>query len=70
MLFIFGLLKTLISVAWLLFTIAVLVTVWRDKTATTGSKVLWTLAVLFFPIVGPIAYLFFGKKGQIDQVTV
>ncbi|MEL6194064.1 MAG: PLD nuclease N-terminal domain-containing protein, partial [Bacteroidota bacterium] len=38
--------------------------------ATTGSKVLWTLAVLFFPIVGPIAYLFFGKKGQKDQVIV
>ncbi|MEM6764850.1 MAG: PLD nuclease N-terminal domain-containing protein [Bacteroidota bacterium] len=70
MLFIFGLLNTLITVAWLLFTIAVLVTIWRDKTTTGGTKALWTLAVLVFPILGPIAYLFFGKKGKVDKVTI
>lgn len=31
------------------------------STRTTGNKVLWALLIIFFPIVGLIAYYFFGR---------
>lgn len=30
--------------------------------ATTGAKVLWTVIVLLLPVVGLIAWFFFGPK--------
>lgn len=28
----------------------------------SGDKILWTLIIIFFPILGCIAYYFFGRK--------
>ncbi|NAZ36691.1 PLD nuclease N-terminal domain-containing protein [Rubellimicrobium sp. CFH 75288] len=30
--------------------------------ATTGAKVIWVLAILFLPILGFLAWLFFGPR--------
>ncbi|MEL7253946.1 MAG: PLD nuclease N-terminal domain-containing protein [Pseudomonadota bacterium] len=32
------------------------------STATTGKKVLWCVAILLLPILGFIAWLFFGPR--------
>lgn len=32
--------------------------------ASTGAKVLWILAILFFPLLGFIAWLIFGPKSK------
>ncbi|NBB83910.1 MAG: hypothetical protein GVY28_10950 [Alphaproteobacteria bacterium] len=32
--------------------------------ASTGAKVVWVLVVLFFPLIGFIAWLIFGPKGK------
>ena len=31
--------------------------------AATGTKVIWVLAILFLPLLGFIAWLFFGPRG-------
>lgn len=31
--------------------------------ATTGSKVIWTVLILIFPVLGLILWLIFGPKG-------
>ena len=31
--------------------------------AGTGTKVLWTLVILFFPVVGLLLWLMFGPRG-------
>lgn len=28
---------------------------------TTGNKILWALVIIFFPVIGLIAYYFFGR---------
>ncbi len=33
------------------------------SSASTGAKVLWTLGILIFPVVGFIVWLFAGPKG-------
>lgn len=36
---------------------------WRSKKRTTGSKLLWTLFILFAPCLGFILYFLFGYEG-------
>ena len=47
----------LIAVVWAFVQIA-------NSTADTGSKVLWGLFVFFFPLVGLIAWYFFGPRSR------
>ena len=32
--------------------------------ATSGTKVVWVLVIIFLPVVGFIAWLIFGPKGK------
>lgn len=58
----FSLLKILISLFWLLLTIGVLVSLWRNSKTKTSAKVLWTIGVLIFPILGPVMFILFGDR--------
>jgi Phospholipase_D-nuclease N-terminal len=51
------LLPTLIAIPLLIIWVLVLVDIIRRRDLGTGSKVLWALAALVFPIVGVIVYL-------------
>lgn len=33
--------------------------------ASTGAKILWTLGILFFPVIGFIVWLFAGPRGGV-----
>ncbi|TYB81984.1 PLD nuclease N-terminal domain-containing protein [Maritimibacter fusiformis] len=35
-----------------------------SSTAPTGTKVLWTLLVVFLPLVGFLLWIFLGPKGN------
>ena len=39
-----------------------LVDLFKRKHVTGGNKIIWALVVVCFQIVGPIAYLVFGRK--------
>ncbi len=34
-----------------------------NSNASTGAKVIWTLAVIFLPLLGFLAWLVFGPRG-------
>lgn len=34
-----------------------------QSAASTGAKVIWTLVIIFLPVVGLILWLIFGPKG-------
>lgn len=38
------------------------------SSASTAAKVVWTLAILFLPILGFIAWLLFGPRGSSVRV--
>ncbi len=35
-----------------------------SSTASTGTKVLWTVLVIFLPLVGFLLWIFLGPKGS------
>lgn len=59
-----SLFKFILSIVWLFLTIGVLINLWRDKAGSSGSKILWTLGILLFPILGPVLFLLFGARTE------
>ncbi|GAB4421662.1 MAG: hypothetical protein OHK0039_36750 [Bacteroidia bacterium] len=57
-----ALVKFLVSVFWLLLTIGVLYNIWRKSQQETLTKVLWTIGILIFPFLGPVAWIIFGER--------
>lgn len=51
----------LISLLILVIDILVIIDILRSN-KDTEKKVLWIIAVVFLPILGPILYYFVGKK--------
>ena len=57
-----GLLKFVIWAAWLLVTIGVLINIWQRSQQPVLGKVLWTVGILLFPFLGPLAWILFGER--------
>ncbi|PLW77336.1 PLD nuclease N-terminal domain-containing protein [Cohaesibacter celericrescens] len=55
----YGILGLLILIADIYAVIKIL-----GSGASTGSKILWTLGVLVFPLIGLIVWFFAGPKGS------
>ena len=58
----FSLLKILLSAFWLLLTVGVLISLWRNPQTSSSNKLLWTVGVLIFPILGPVMFILFGDR--------
>lgn len=54
------------SLLWLIHLVIVIVviTAIMKSAESTGSKVLWALIVLLFPLLGLIAWFFLGPRPQ------
>jgi len=52
----------LLGLIWLVIIIWAIIKV-ANSPAGTGSKVLWILILLFFPLLGLLAWLLLGPKG-------
>ena len=52
---------TIIALALWFFAIADIV---KGSLSGNKSKIAWLIAVIFFPILGALLYLFIGRKGQ------
>jgi hypothetical protein len=61
------LIATLIAIPLLIIWVLVLVDIIRRRDLGTGSKVLWALAALVFPIIGVIVYLVVRPPQAADQ---
>jgi Phospholipase_D-nuclease N-terminal len=52
----------LVGIPWIIAFIDIL------KSDFEGSnKLIWLLAVIFVPVIGPIAYFFIGRKQKIKE---
>ncbi|PRY92912.1 phospholipase D-like protein [Hasllibacter halocynthiae] len=54
---------------WLLGIVHLVLVIWAlvnilSSADTTGAKVLWSLGVLIFPLVGFIVWFFAGPRGS------
>jgi hypothetical protein len=45
----------------IILDIVALVDVLGDDARSTGNKVIWTLLIVFMPLLGVLLYFFFGK---------
>ena len=52
---------TIIGILWAIFTIWGLFNVWTSA-AGTGAKLIWSVVMLVFNVLGVIAWYFFGPK--------
>jgi len=52
-----------LSIIWLAFTIYALIHILSSH-ASVGAKALWIVAILVFPIVGPILWFFLGPRNR------
>lgn len=51
-----------ISIALFAFTVWAIWTIVTSAYRSTGAKVLWVIACLIFPFLGPLCWLIFGYK--------
>ena len=53
----------------LVLVVVALIHIWAKSTKETSTKVIWTVIVLCFNLLGPIAYLTFGRNtgGEADE---
>jgi hypothetical protein len=56
-----SLLYTILGIVLLVLVILVIVNVWRSRKAFI-PKVLWTLIIVFVPVVGLILYFLLGRE--------
>lgn len=53
--------KELISIIILIIDIVVIVDIVKSN-KDTEKKILWIIAVIFLPVLGPLLYYFIGKR--------
>ncbi len=47
---------------WLILAALALSDLWKSG-RTQGDKILWTVVIVVFPILGSVSYYLFGRKG-------
>ena len=52
-----------LGIAWLVFFLAALVGILRSPNYPVIGKIIWCLIALMLPLLGPIAWFAFGRKG-------
>ncbi len=57
----------LISVIFLIPLLA-LIDILRNQFKDSSNKIIWTLIVLFFPVLGGILYFLFGVKHKVSKI--
>lgn len=48
--------------------VVALVDLARREAIRGGSKLVWVLVIVFINIIGPIAYLLWGREGEVDRL--
>ncbi|MDI6855146.1 MAG: PLDc N-terminal domain-containing protein [Deltaproteobacteria bacterium] len=56
-----GVLEFLFGVIVFIVDVVAIITVLRGP-ASTGRKILWILAIIFFPVIGVILYFLIGRS--------
>ena len=54
----------LLGLFWVVLVIYVLYTLWTRSRLTEGTKIIWTIIILIFPVLGLILYALFGRPNR------
>jgi len=54
----------IIAIAVFVADIWAIVNIFQSPAASTGAKILWTLLILFLPVIGLIIWLLVGPRGS------
>lgn len=52
----------LLKIASLFLAGVALLSIWNDQSKELVAKLLWSFGVLMIPVIGPLAWLFIGRK--------
>ena len=55
---------TLVKIAWIVLTIAIMIKIWRNDQTEITTKLLWTLLIVMLPVIGIIIWLFYGQNSK------
>jgi hypothetical protein len=58
-----GIVAVIGSLALLALFVTAAVSVLRSQRLTGTGKLVWVLGLLFFPVLGPLAWFFIGRNG-------
>lgn len=59
-----ALVSFLISIAYVVFAIAAIISILRSTNYTGGLKALWILAVIAFPFLGSLIWFLVGRNSR------
>jgi uncharacterized membrane protein len=57
-----GTVGTVLSIIWFVIVLVALYNIWTSRRQELPSKLLWTLFILLFPILGILCWWLFGKR--------
>lgn len=63
----FGTVVAAVGVAFVILVVAAVVSALTDSDTTAGGKLLWTLFVLWVPLLGAVTWFVVGKKGHLNR---
>lgn len=63
----FGVVMGLVGLAVLILVIAAIVSTLINRDTTAGGKLLWVLLILWFPIIGAVAWFVVGRKRHLNR---
>lgn len=62
-----GVVLLFIALALVALVLAAILSALADRNTSGGGKLLWILLVLWFPLIGAIAWFVVGKKGHLNR---
>lgn len=64
----FGVIMGLLALAVLILVIAAIISALINPDTTAGGKLLWVILILWFPIVGAVAWFVVGRKRHLNRL--
>ncbi|WP_017609370.1 PLD nuclease N-terminal domain-containing protein [Nocardiopsis xinjiangensis] len=64
----FGVVMGLLGLAVLILVIAAIISTLINPDTTAGGKLLWVILILWFPIVGAVAWFVVGRKRHLNRL--
>ncbi|MBE2998178.1 PLDc_N domain-containing protein [Nocardiopsis sp. HNM0947] len=65
----FGVIMVVIALAVLVLVIAALISALINPDTTGGGKLLWVLVILWYPIIGAVAWFVLGRKRHLNRLV-
>lgn len=65
----FGVIMAVVALAVLVLVIAAIISALINPDTTGGGKLLWVLVILWYPIIGAVAWFVLGRKRHLNRLV-